>query len=226
MAARPTLRSLTGARAEPNRLSETALVMIDCQNTYREGVMALDGVEEALDEAQSLLSRARALGSPIIHIRHDSGAGTPYDINAEVGQIADKVAPLEGEPVVTKNYPSSFEKTELDALLKARKLEKLTLAGFMTHMCVNSPARAGFNLGYDVTVVASATASRSLPDPRGGDISSAAVHANALAAMNDLFALVTPKASDVPDCACAFAAWDPAAPPHRDRSTSNADIHR
>lgn len=199
MGARPTLRNLTGARAEPHPLSDTALVLIDCQNTYRDGVMALDGVEEALEEAERLLLRARALGSPIIHIRHDAGAGSPYDVSADIGQIADKVAPLSGEPVVTKNYPSSFEKTELDALLKERQIEKLTLAGFMTHMCVNSTARAGFNLGYDVTVVASATASRSLPDPRGGDIPSDAVHANALAAMNDLFAVVTPKASDVPD---------------------------
>lgn len=199
MTARPTLRNLTGARAEPNPLSDTALIMIDCQNTYREGVMALDGVDAALAEAEALLARARNLGSPIIHIRHDAGVGSPYDISAENGQIMSSVAPVDGEPVVDKNYPSSFEKTNLDELLKDRRVTKLTLAGFMTHMCVNSTARAGFNNGYDVTVVASATATRSLPDPRGGDIASEAVHANALAAMGDLFAHVTAKAGDVPD---------------------------
>ncbi|MEM7059369.1 MAG: cysteine hydrolase family protein [Pseudomonadota bacterium] len=199
MTARPTLRNLTGARAEPNPLSDTALIMIDCQNTYREGVMALDGVDAALAEAEALLARARNLGSPIIHIRHDAGVGSPYDISAENGQIMSSVAPVDGEPVVDKNYPSSFEKTNLDELLKDRRVTKLTLAGFMTHMCVNSTARAGFNNGYDVTVVGSATATRSLPDPRGGDIASEAVHANALAAMGDLFAHVTAKAGDVPD---------------------------
>ncbi|MEM8570204.1 MAG: cysteine hydrolase family protein [Pseudomonadota bacterium] len=199
MSARPTLRNLTGARAAPNALSETALIMIDCQNTYTDGVMALDGVEDALKEAEALLARARALGSPIIHIRHDAGVGSPYDITAENGQIVTAVAPVGDEPVVDKNFPSSFEQTELDELLKARDITKLTLAGFMTHMCVNSTARAGFNKGYDVTVVASATATRSLPDPRGGDIPSSAVHANALAAMGDLFAHVSASASDIPD---------------------------
>ncbi|MEM9438948.1 MAG: cysteine hydrolase family protein [Pseudomonadota bacterium] len=199
MNARPTLRNLTGARAEPHALSETALIMIDCQNTYREGVMALDGVDEALKEAETLLARARKLGSPIIHIRHDAGAGSPYDISADIGQIIGAVAPMNDEPVVDKNYPSSFEQTNLDELLKARNVSKLTLAGFMTHMCVNSTARAGFNKGFDITVVASATATRSLPDPRGGAISSDVVHASALAALGDLFAYVATKASDVPD---------------------------
>jgi nicotinamidase-related amidase len=173
--------------------------MIDCQNTYREGIMALDGVEEALREAEALLNRARTLGSPIVHIRHNAGVGSPYDITAEVGQIIDAVAPKDGEPLVDKSYPSSFEQTNLDELLKAREVSNLTLAGFMTHMCVNSTARAGFNKGYDITVVASATATRSLPDPRGGDIPSEAVHASALAAIGDLFAHVAAKASDVPD---------------------------
>ncbi|MEM1345216.1 MAG: cysteine hydrolase family protein [Pseudomonadota bacterium] len=199
MSARPTLRSLTGARAEALALSQTALVLIDCQQTYREGVMALDGVEPALEEAAALLARARAAGAPIIHIRHDAGAGSPYDVSAPIGQIAAPVAPLGEEPVVTKNYPSSFEKTELDTLLKDLGVSKLTLAGFMTHMCVNSTARAAFNHGYDVQVVATATATRALPDPRGGEIASAAVHASALAAIGDLFGSVAATAADLPD---------------------------
>ncbi len=76
--------------------------MIDCQNTYREGTMKLAYVEEALVEAQRLLERARAAGAPIFHIRHDAGAGSPYDLTARIGQISDEVAPKSGEPVITK----------------------------------------------------------------------------------------------------------------------------
>ena len=36
-----TLRSLMGMAEGPAPLSQSALVMIDCQNTYREGLMAL-----------------------------------------------------------------------------------------------------------------------------------------------------------------------------------------
>ena len=164
---RPTLRALSGAPAEPIALRDSALILIDCQQTYREGVMLLEGVEPALDECRDILLRARAAGIPIFHIMHDAGAGSPYDAKAPIGQIAAPVAPLPGEPVVVKNYPNSFEKTDLDALLKRSGARNLTLVGFMTHMCVNSTTRMAFNLGYRNTVVAGATATRTLPGPRG-----------------------------------------------------------
>ena len=74
---RPTLRTLSGAPAEPIALRDSALILIDCQQTYREGVMLLDGVEPALDECRDILLRARAAGIPIFHIMHDAGAGSP-----------------------------------------------------------------------------------------------------------------------------------------------------
>ena len=56
---RPTLRNLVDLPSSPAPLSESALVLIDCQNTYTYGVMELDGVQAALEEAAALLDRAR-----------------------------------------------------------------------------------------------------------------------------------------------------------------------
>lgn len=53
-----TLRQLSGLPTEPARLAESALIIVDAQNTYRSGVMALEGVEPALDECARLLARA------------------------------------------------------------------------------------------------------------------------------------------------------------------------
>jgi hypothetical protein len=108
--ASPTLRELTGMNPNPSPISESALVLIDCQQTYREGIMQLVGVEPALKEAVSLLKRFRAAGRPVIHIMHDAGPGTPYDVSAPIGQIADIVAPIEGETVVVKNKPGCVRK--------------------------------------------------------------------------------------------------------------------
>jgi nicotinamidase-related amidase len=108
--------------------------MIDCQNTYTKGIMKLEGVEAAMAQCQALLKRARDVGAHVIHIQHDSGVGSPYDVSAEIGRIADIVAPIDDEVVITKNYPSSFEKTSLDAELKKRGVKDLVYAGFMTHM--------------------------------------------------------------------------------------------
>ncbi|WP_167099191.1 cysteine hydrolase family protein [Mycobacterium sp. DL592] len=194
-----TLRAMSGLPVEPVSLADSTLVLIDCQNTYTEGVMELEGVQAALDETAALLARARAAGIPVIHIQHDDGPGSLYDITGHSGAIVDRVAPRDGEPVVVKNYPNSFVETDLDDRLKAIGAENVVIAGFMTHMCVNSTARGAFNLGYAPTVVASATATRALPGPTGAPVTAQALQTASLAALADLFAVVVPDAAAIPD---------------------------
>ncbi len=193
-----TLRALSGLPSTPASLADSTLIMIDCQNTYVRGVMALDGVAAALDESAELLERARSAGIPIIHFKHDAGEGSPYDVRAEIGQIVDQVAPHGDETVIVKQFPNSFVQTDLDDRLKAASARNLVLAGFMTHMCVNSTARGAFNLGYAPTVVASATATRALPSTPD-TVSSAALQAASLAAIGDLFGIIVPDVAAIPD---------------------------
>lgn len=194
-----TLRDVAGIGHQPATLARSALVVIDCQNTYREGVMQLVGVEPALGEVARLISRARALGSPVFHIMHDAGPGSPYDVRTPIGQISEPVSPLAGEPVIVKTKPSSFWETDLDARLRALGVEELVLCGFMTHVCVNSTARAAFNLGYRATVVGDATATRDLPGADGAVVPAAVLKAATLAGIRDLFAVVVPKVDDLAD---------------------------
>lgn len=193
-----TLRDVAGLPAQPTPLRDAALVLIDCQNTYREGVMRLAGVEEAVAEAARLLRRARDAGIPIFHVQHDSGVGSPYDIAARIGRISDEVAPRAGESVITKHHPNSFIETDLEQQLRAAGKTDLVLAGFMTHMCVNSTARGAFNLGFRPTVVAAATATRDLPAVGGEIVTAAALQAASLAALGDLFAVIVPSSRDLP----------------------------
>ena len=53
--------------------------------------------------------------------------------------------------MIVKNYPNSFTATDLNDRLAPDS--NLVLAGFMTHMCVNSTARGAFSLGHSPTVV-------------------------------------------------------------------------
>jgi nicotinamidase-related amidase len=194
-----TLRDVSGLGSAPPALRDCALVMVDLQNTYREGVMKLVGVEPALIEARALLERARGAGIPVFHIRHDAGAGSPYDVRAPIGQISDEVAPTGDEPVVTKNYPNSFIGTDLEARLRAAGVSNVILAGFMTHMCINSTARGAFNLGFHPTVVAAATATRDLPGAGSSVVAADALQAASLAALRDLFAVVAETGAAIPD---------------------------
>ena len=185
-----TLRDITGMGYNPAGLKDSALIMVDCQNTYRHGIMQLTNVEAAIKEAQKLLQMARDLNVPIIHIQHDAGVGSPYDVTAQIGQISAEVAPKNGENVIIKNYPNAFIATPLEAQLKALGIENVVLAGFMTHMCINSTARGAFNLGFKPTVVASACATRSLVGANSKTIDAQTMHEAALAAVRDLFAVV------------------------------------
>ncbi|MFD7663640.1 isochorismatase family protein [Streptomyces sp. NPDC059788] len=193
------LRDVIGLDGRPPRLSESVLLMIDFQNTYRTGVMALEGAEQALAAAARLLDRARAAGTPVVHIVNDGGEDTPYDIRAHIGAISDQVAPADGEPVVVKRFPDSFHATELEKTLGDLGAgpgsgKDLVLAGFMTHMCVSSTAQGAFNLGYRPTVVAETTATRALAGPDGTVLPAATLHTAALTTIGDLFGLVVPTA--------------------------------
>jgi nicotinamidase-related amidase len=190
-----TLRDITGMGYQPASLKDSALILIDIQNTYRRGLMQLTNVEPAILEAQKLLNLARELKIPVIHIQHDAGVGSPYDVSTDIGEIATEVAPIAGEKVIKKNYPNAFIDTTLDTELQALGVKNLVLAGFMTHMCVNSTAHGAFNLGYASTIVASATATRPLLSINGKVLSAEEVHLGALASTRDLYAVVVDNIS-------------------------------
>ncbi|MDI2127718.1 isochorismatase family protein [Yinghuangia seranimata] len=193
-----TLREVVGLDNALPRLADTTLVLIDFQETYRRGVMALDGAEQALAAGARLLAAARAAGTPVVHIVNDGGEGTPYDIHAEIGQISPEVAPRDGEPVVVKRVPNAFHDTDLDKTLRELGAgTDLVLAGFMTHMCVQFTAQGAFYRGYRPTVVAEATATRPLPSPDGTVVPAAALQTASLTTVADLFGLVARTVNDL-----------------------------
>lgn len=198
-----TLRDVVGLDNTPPKLSASVLILVDYQNTYRTGVMALEGAEEALAAGARLLARAREAGTPVVHIVNDGGEGGPYDIRAHIGALSDEVAPRQGEPVVVKAFPNSFHLTDLEKTLTELGAapgsgKDLVIAGFMTHMCVNYTAQGAFNLGYRPTVVAETTATRALTAPDGTVLPAAALQAAALTAITDLFGVVVPTVDALP----------------------------
>jgi nicotinamidase-related amidase len=193
-----TLLELAGVTPTPSRFADAAVVVIDAQREYVDGLVPLAGVGAALDEIERVLERARAAGAPVIHIKHRGRAGGAFDPGAPGGQIAAQAMPVAGEPVVEKALPNAFAGTDLKARIDATAKTEIVIVGFMTHMCVEATARAALDLGYKTTVIAAATATRDLPDPVGGDgIAAAEVQRNALAALNDRFAVVVKNVAAV-----------------------------
>ena len=191
MTAPKTLLELSGADLNPPRLAGAALVLIDLQNEYLAGPLALPDAKQRDREAPASCWHVHAKhGTPIFHIAHKGRPGGLFDRTAERGAIVSELAPLAGEPVIEKGLPNAFAGTDLQAQLAATGRKNIILAGFMTHMCISSTARAGLDLGFRITVDADSCATRDLPDGRGGSIAAATIHEVALAELSDRFAII------------------------------------
>ena len=199
MSAPMTLLQMTGADLTPASMTDAALVMVDLQNEDVTGGLPLPGVDAAVTQAAELLERARAQGTTVIHVAHAGRPGGAFDRADARGQIISAVEPAPGEQVVEKPRPNAFSGTNLKAVVDSSGRKKLIVTGFMTHMCVSSTVRAALDLGYFSTVVADACASRDLPGTNGAALPAATIHEAALAALSDRFAVVVPRASDIPD---------------------------
>lgn len=186
-----TLLQMAGAPTTPGRLDEAVLVLIDYQREYVSGGLPLPDADRAIAEAAALLETARRAGTPVIHVVHHGGpGGALFDPEKTLAGIDDRLTPRAGEAVVLKSLPDSFAGTDLAALVSATGRRELILAGFMTHMCVSATARTALNLGLRTTVVADACATRDLPNPLGGVLPATTIHAAALGALADRFAIV------------------------------------
>jgi nicotinamidase-related amidase len=190
MTAAKTLLQLAGADLSLPKLSDACLVLIDLQNEYVAGPIALPEANAAITSAGRLLARARSSGTAVFHVAHKGRSGGLFDRAAERGAIVDALAPRAGEPVIEKELPNAFAGTDLQARLTATGRKNIILAGLMTHMCISSTARAALDLGFRVTIDAASCATRDLPDGRGDTIAAATIHDVALVELSDRFAII------------------------------------
>ena len=192
-----TLLNLAGADLTPAKIRDACLVLIDLQNEYLNGPIAVHEPDAAIANAVRLIASARQNGAPVFHIAHKGRPGGLFDRSSERGQIVAGLPPQPGEAVVEKGLPNAFAGTDLHALLSATGRKNIILGGFMTHMCVSSTARGALDLGYRVTIDASACGTRDLPDGRGGVVSAATLHDVALIELSDRFAIIARSSEEL-----------------------------
>lgn len=159
-----------------------ALLVVDMQNDFchQEGVTALNGAgvstaQGIVPTLRHLIDEAQRLGMLVAFIRTHHGERT--DSEARLEQRHNRKFPhncVEGswgagwyagmEPgpddlVVTKHRYSAFINTDLDLILRARRIRTVVMAGTDTSVCVESTARDGFMLDYYVVFLNDCTAS-------------------------------------------------------------------
>ncbi len=168
---------------------KTACVFIDIQNDYFPGgANELFQAEEAGVCAGKLLAFAREYHIPVIHVQHVSlHPGATFFLPDTRGvDIHQSVTPSPGEPIVRKHFPNSFRETDLKNILTGMGIERLIIAGMMTHMCIDTTVRAAFDLGYTCVLASDACATKNL-SWNGWDVSAADVQSAYLASLSGLF---------------------------------------
>jgi nicotinamidase-related amidase len=131
-------------------LQNTALVVVDVQQAFDDGEYwgrrNNPGCEA---NVAALIAAWRAAGAPIVYVRHE--------FETHDWAFKDVVS---GEPdlLVSKQVNSAFYGSpDLDAWLRERNLGAIALCGITTDHCVETTARMGANLGYEVLFVLDAT---------------------------------------------------------------------
>lgn len=173
-----------------------ALVLIDLQKGWEhtEHWGGNRNNPDAEKVALELLETWRERGLPVYHVIHSS-----TDPNSELHkdkpgfQMLDEFKPLENEPLIIKHVNSAFIGTDLKGMLEDAGVGTLVVAGMTTNHCVSTTTRMAGNFGFEVYLVADASATFDRKGLNGELFEAELVHKTALASLNEEFATVVNK---------------------------------
>lgn len=169
----------------------TALIIIDVQNGWDDSFWGRRNNVQAEENIARLLDLWRRTQRPVIHVQHLSESPTsPLRPNQSGCEIKKIVQPHPQEPVFTKNVNSSFIGTNLESYLRKNTINTLVITGLTTDHCVSTTTRMAGNLGFEVYLVADATACFDRFGYDGRRYPAEEVYAISLASLHEEFATV------------------------------------
>lgn len=152
-------------------LASTALVLIDLQNSNVRRELAPYTAEQVVGNCVLLAGEMRDRGAMVVFVRVlvDAIPTLPADAPMkppgtpppppDASQLAADAHVEAGDHVVTKRQWGAFYGTELDQLLRRRKIKTIILGGIATNLGVESTARAALDRGYALVFVEDAMSS-------------------------------------------------------------------
>jgi nicotinamidase-related amidase len=128
---------------------QSALIVIDVQNAVIEDAWDRDGVVARIG---ALVDRARVEGVPVFYVQHEVPSYPPMARGGEGWRIDDRIAPQEGDWLISKQYPDAFASTPLADTLDAMDVTHLVIAGAQTDGCIQATIYRAIAEGWHVTL--------------------------------------------------------------------------
>ena len=159
----------------PTIAESAALVLIDVQEAFDDPYWGRSSNPECEDNIAALVDAWHEKGGTIVVVRHDStSSDSPLHPDNPGNALKPVAANATAELQVVKTVNSAFlGEPNLDEWLKAGGCSQLVLCGIQTNMCVETTARMGGNLGYDVIVPLDATRTFDLETADGAESATA-----------------------------------------------------
>ncbi|TRY24330.1 cysteine hydrolase [Brevibacillus sp. LEMMJ03] len=130
--------------------NKTALLIVDVQVFLIEH--AYQG-NEIVKRIANLLSRARVLEIPVLHVQHTGKVGGPFEEGTPSWLLHPSIVPADNEPIIRKTACDSFFQTSLQNELETKGINHLVIVGLQTEYCIDTTCRRAVSIGYDVTLV-------------------------------------------------------------------------
>ncbi|MFI5234765.1 MAG: cysteine hydrolase family protein [Gemmatimonadales bacterium] len=181
-----------------------ALLLIDIQQGLDDPRLGQRNNPDAEGNIAALLAAWRASHRPVIHVQHMSvEPDSPLRPELPGNAFKPEALPELDELVFQKTANSAFIGTELEAHLRAARIDHLVIVGLTTDHCVSSTARMASDLGFAATVVSDATATHERTGSDNECLGAEEMHRAALASLRHEFAAVRCTAELLADLAPA-----------------------
>lgn len=149
-------------------MASAALIVIDVQAGLDDSHFGQRNNPDAEINIGRLLQYWRHVGRPVAHVHHHStNPQSPLHPSKAGVAVKPEAQPLAEEPCFVKSVNSAFIGTDLETWCRAQSISELVMVGLTAEHCVSTSVRMAANLGFDVTLVADATASHHKRDRQG-----------------------------------------------------------
>jgi nicotinamidase-related amidase len=105
-----------------------------------------------MERTTRLIDAARKNNVEVIYVQHDAGEGSGFSVGDEAFEIADEVAPKEGEKVFVKTINSCFGNKDFKAYMEAQEDKRLMIIGLQTNYCIDATVKSAFERGFEVII--------------------------------------------------------------------------